>query len=515
MIEEVSLGELRASLDHGEFTVRTLVQACLDRIASMDRTGPALHAVIDVNAEALAIADDLDRELRDGRSRGLMHGIPVLLKDSIATTDGMQNTAGSLALDGALPRKEAFVTARLREAGAVILGKANMSEWANIRSSRSSSGWSARGGQALNPYQLDRTPSGSSSGSAVAVAASYAPVAIGTETNGSICSPAGACGIVGIKPTVGLVSRSGVIPISSLQDTTGPMTRTVADAAMVLNALAGDDPDDPAQRGDDNPLFPQRRDRTPVDYTSALDPDGLRGARIGIWRTPLARSSATQVVFERALVAMREAGAILVDPVEICSLDEMTHDRNTLDLMLWRLGPDIAAYMREYTDPGFPVRNLGDVVAFNRKHRDREMPWFGQDILELGLEAESQDEAVYEALATKLHRLAREDGIDAVMREHGLDAIIAPANAPATPIDLVNGDHHIGGSSTPSAVAGYPIVTVPAGLYAGLPVGVNFLGGAFSEETLIRLAYGYEQASQARRPPTYAAPGVLPPGTAV
>lgn len=511
MIEEISIGDARASLDRGEHSVRALVQACLDRIASMDRQGPALHAVIEVNPEALAIADELDRELRDGRSRGLLHGIPVLLKDSIATTDGMQNTAGSLALEGALPLREAFITSRLREAGAVILGKANMSEWANIRSSHSSSGWSGRGGQTRNPYQLDRTPLGSSSGSAVAVAASYVPAAIGTETNGSICSPAGSCGIVGIKPTVGLVSRSGVIPISSLQDTTGPMTRTVADAAMMLNAMAADDPDDPAQRADGNPLFPQRPDRSPVDYTAVLDPDGLRGARIGVWRAPLAKSDATQAVFGQALETIREAGAELVDPVEFTTLEEMSHGTNVIDLLLWRLGPDIAAYLREYTNSAFPIRNLGDVVAYNREHKEREMPWFGQDILEAGLEAERLDEAVYEALATKMLRLAREDGIDAVLKEHALDAIIAPANSPATRIDLINGDHHIGGSSTPSAVAGYPIVTVPAGMYAGLPVGVNFLGGAFSEATLIRLAYAYEQASQARRPPTYAPAGVLPP----
>jgi len=514
MIEEVSIGDLRASLDRGEFTVRELVQACLDRIASMDHEGPALHAVIETNAEALAIADELDRELHDGRSRGLLHGIPVLFKDNIATADGMQNTAGSLALEGALPRKDAFISGRLREAGAVILGKANLSEWANIRCSRSSSGWSGRGGQARNPYQLDRTPSGSSSGSAVAVAASYAPVAIGTETNGSICSPAGTCGLVGIKPTVGLISRSGVIPISSLQDTTGPMTRNVADAAMVLNALAADDSDDPAQRGDGNPLFPQRGERHPVDYTAVLDPDGLRNARIGVWRQPLSHSPAAQAVFERALETMRDAGAILIDPVELPAMNENARGNRLVDLLLWRLGPDIAAYLNDYTDPGFPVRNLADIVAFNREHKDCEMPWFGQDILELGLDDNLLEESVYEALATKMQRLAREDGIDAVLREHELDAIVAPANSPATPIDLVNGDHHVGGSSTPSAVAGYPIVTVPAGLYAGLPVGLNFLGGAFSEASLIRLAYSYEQASQARRPPTYAAAGVFPPSPA-
>lgn len=509
-----SISDVRMLLDRGDLTVRALVQACLDRIAAMDRSGPALHAVIETSPQALGIADDLDAELRDGRSRGLLHGIPVLLKDSIATVDGMENTAGSLALEGALPRREAFVTARLREAGAVVLGKANLSEWANIRSSNSSSGWSGRGGQTLNPYQLDRTPSGSSSGSAVAVAAGYVPVAIGTETNGSICSPAGTCGIVGIKPTIGLVSRSGVIPISTLQDTTGPMTRSVADAAMVLNALAANDPHDPAQRGDGNPHFPQRPSRSRIDYTAALDADGLRGARIGVWRTPLSPSEATQPVFAQALDALRDAGAELVDPVEITTVAEMGKDHKILNAMLWRLAPDIATYLRDHVDPAFPVRGLPDVVAFNKEHRDCEMPWFGQDLLEMALNTPSLEEPVYEELITTLQRLAREEGIDAVLQEHRLDAIVAAANGPATPIDLVNGDHHIGGSSTPSAVAGYPIVTVPAGFAAGLPIGLNFLGGAFSEKVLIRLAYAYEQASLAWRPPTFAAPGVLPPEAA-
>lgn len=515
MIEEVSVGDLRTALDSGKFTVHQLVQACLDRIAAMDRTGPALHAVIETNPDALAIADDLDAEMRDGRSRGPLHGIPVLLKDNIGTADRMQTTAGSLALEGAVPRQDAFIVSRLREAGAVILGKTNLSEWANIRSSLSSSGWSARGGQALNPYQLDRTPSGSSSGSAVAVAASYAPLAVGTETNGSICSPSGICGIVGIKPTVGLVSRSGIIPISHLQDTAGPMTRSVTDAAILLNVLAADDPEEPAQRPEPrpgDPAYPARpAGALPVDYITALDRDGLRGARIGVWREPLARSEAAQVVFERAVEALREAGAELVDPVTMPSSDAMRQGPEILNVMLWRLKADMGAYLQDNIDPTFPIQLLSDIVAFNRDHANQEMPWFGQDILEMALNKGSLDDPEYREMVAKVQRWGRDEGIDAVVGEHRLDAIVAPANAPAWRIDLVNGDHHIGGSSTPSAIAGYPIVTVPAGYVAGLPVGINFMGGAYSEETLIRLAYSFEQTTQARHAPTYAAPGVLPP----
>ena len=516
MIEEVSVGELRTGLDTGQFTVRDLVQACLDRIEAMNRTGPSLGAVIEVNPDALTIADELDVDLKEGRSSGSLHGIPVLLKDNIATTDRMQTTAGSLALKGAVPRKEAFIAERLRAAGAVILGKTNLSEWANIRSSSSSSGWSGRGGLVVNPYQLDRTASGSSSGSAVAVAASYAPLAIGTETNGSISSPSGSCGIVGIKPTIGLVSRAGIIPISHFQDTAGPMARSVKDAAMLLNAIVGDDPNDPAQhqeRLDTEPSYPARpQGGVPrVDYTEVLDVDALRGARIGVLRSPLERSEATQQVFSRAIDALREAGAELVDPVTYPSEKEMMKNQDILHVMLWDLKTDLGAYLRDYADPEFPIRRLADVVAFNREHDECEMPWFGQDLLEMALEKGSLDDPAYLAMVAGVQRQGRSEGIDALLKEHRLDALVAPTNAPASKIDLVNGDHHVGGSSTPSAIAGYPIVTVPAGYAAGLPVGLSFFGTAYSEPTLIRLAYSFEQATQARRPPTYTAPGVLPP----
>jgi amidase len=516
VIEEASVGDLRSSLDRAEFTVHELVQSCLDRIEAMDRRGVALHAVIETNPDALAIADEMDAELRDGRSRGLLHGIPVLLKDNIATADRMQTTAGSLALEGATPRHDAFIVSRLRDAGAVILGKANLSEWANIRDGLASSGWSARGGQTLNPYQLDRTASGSSSGSAVAVAASYVPLAVGTETNGSICSPSGTCGIVGIKPTVGLVSRSGIIPITQLQDTAGPMTRNVTDAAILLNALAGFDPDEPAQRAEPlpgDPRYPARPEGglPRIDYTQALDRDGLRGARIGVWREPLSRSDATMQVFDCALDALREAGAELVHDVHIPSTDAMRQGRQILNVMLWNLKADIGAYLQRNIDPSFPIQCLADIVAFNREHAHQEMPWFGQDIFEMALDKGSLDDPDYLEMVATVQRWGREEGIDAVLEEHRLDAIVSPANGPASRIDLVNGDRHVGGSSTPSAIAGYPIVTVPAGYYAGLPIGLNFMAGAYSEEMLIRLAYSFEQATGARRPPTYASPGVLPP----
>ena len=514
MIEEISAGRLRAALDAGEVTSRDVVQASLDRIAALDRTGPALHAVIEVNPDALEIADALDAELAAGRSRGPLHGIPVLLKDNIATADRMQTTAGSLALVGAIPRRDAFVARRLRAAGAVILGKTNLSEWANFRGSPSVSGWSARGGQALNPYQLDRTPSGSSSGAAVAVAASYAPLAVGTETNGSIVSPSGTCGLVGIKPTVGLVSRAGIIPISRMQDTAGPMARTVAEAAALLSVLAGDDPDDPAHGAGDGTgvTYPARPAGTvAVDFAAGLDAGALRGARIGVLRSAAGFSDAADGVFEAALVALCDAGAELVDPVAMPPREDYCQRRDGLEAMLWDLAPDIAAYIDGYLDPAFPIRSLADIVAFNRAHAAEELTWFGQDILEMALEKSARSDPEYVAVRSRLQRWSRTEGIDALHAAHGLDALVAPTNAPAPKIDLVNGDHHIGGSSTAAAVAGYPIVTVPAGMYAGLPLGLSFIGTAFSEATLIRLAYAFEQATMARRAPGYLPAGVMPP----
>jgi amidase len=512
-----TIADLRAALDGG-LTARDLAQAALDRIAALDRQGPALHAVIATDPAALDAADRLDAELAGGKRRGPLHGIPILVKDNIAAT-GMDATAGSLAMAGARPLRDAFVVERLRAAGAVILGKTNLSEWSNFRSPVSTSGWSGVGGQTRNPHQLDRNPSGSSSGSGVAVAAGYVPVAIGTETNGSIVSPANASGVVGIKPTVGLTSRMGVIPISHHQDTVGPMARTVTDAALALTAMAAPDPDDPAVReqGDvaaDAPSHPRRLEGVDgIDYGSPeiLDPNGLRGARLGVWRPKRSFSRVSDEVFEASLTVLREAGAELVDPVDMGPAESYKDDRDQIEVLLWELGPGIAGYIERYVDPAFPVRGIADVVAFNNEHAEAELRWFGQGYLERALAKSGFDDPAYAATVARTQRRGREDGIDAALARHGLDAIVAPSGAPATRIDLVNGDHGLGGSSTPSAVAGYPIVTVPAGSGFGLPVNLSFLGGAFAEATLIRLAYAFEQATRARLTPAFAPPGIAPP----
>jgi amidase len=540
MIEEVPVDQLRKALDAGEMTVRELVQACLDRIAAMDQTGPTLRAVIETNPDAPAIADALDKELAEGQSRGPLHGIPVLIKDNIATADQMQTTAGSYALEGAVPMRDAFIAQRLRDAGAVIVGKANLSEWANIRSSWASSGWSGRGGQAVNPYQLDRNASGSSSGSAIAVAASYVPLAVGTETDGSIISPSAHCGVVGIKPTVGLVSRSGIIPISHWQDTAGPMARSVAEAAMLLNVLAADDPDDPAQAGGGTatpeaspeatleaspgatpaaeapPSYPARPQGglETIDYTSVLDENGLEGAKIGVLRSGTSITPATDANFEAALQSLRDAGAELVDPVELPSQEQVSTAPDELEVLLWDTKWDIQAYIEAYVDPSFPVRTLADIVEFNRVHADLELPWFGQDLFERAVKKSEQSDPEYLATVARTQRWGRAEGIDAIIAQHDVDAIVAPANAPATKIDLVNGDRYLGGITSAAAIAGYPIVTVPSGEYAGLPLGLGFIGTAFSEATLIKLAHAFEQATKARSAPTYAEPAVLPPAPA-
>jgi amidase len=541
-IESMSIADLQAALGNGEMTVRELVQACLDRIAELDQEGPGLNAVIELNPDALVIADELDAELEAGTSRGPFHGIPVLIKDNIATADAMETTAGSLALVGLKPAEDSTVARLLREAGAVILGKTNLSEWANIRSFQSTSGWSGRGGQTLNPYQLDRNPSGSSSGSAVAVAAGYVPVAIGTETNGSIVSPAGHCGVVGIKPTVGLVSRFGVIPISHSQDTVGPMGRSVADAAALLTVLAVQDEEDPAQEGPSfepagaaagaeisaaSPASPVPEDEFPVyppkpaggvpviDYTAELDPSGLQGARVGVLRSAAGFSPLTDAVFEESLAALREAGAEVIDPVEMPSAEEISNSPDGLELLLWELKADLAAYFTQFLPVDSPIRSLADVIAFNDAHPEEEMPYFDQGLF---LRAEAKtglDDPEYIAAASRLQQMGRKNGIDAVLQQHGLDAIVAPTNAPATKIDLVNGDHFLGGSSTPAAIAGYPLVTVPAGYQFGLPIGITFMGTAYSEATLVKLAYAFEQRIEQRiatwRTPEFIPGAVIPP----
>lgn len=535
-VESMSVAELQAALEDGEMTVRELTQACLDRIAELDEEGPALNAVIELNPDALTIADELDAELEAGTPRGPFHGIPVLIKDNIATADAMETTAGSLALVGVKPVEDSTVARLLREAGAVILGKTNLSEWANIRSFQSTSGWSGRGGQTLNPYALDRNPSGSSSGSAVAVAAGYVPVTIGTETNGSIVSPAGHCGVVGIKPTVGLVSRFGVIPISHSQDTAGPMARTVADAAALLNVLAVQDEKDPAQEGpsfeaagavgsvaspaaspvpeDEFPVYPPKPEGgVPViDYTAELDPAGLEGARIGVLRSAVGFSPLADQVFDEALAALREAGAEVIDPVEMPSAADISSSPDGLELLLWELKADLAAWFTQMLPVDAPIRSLADVIAFNEAHPDEEMPYFDQGLFLLAEAKTGLDDPEYIAAASRLQQMGRNNGIDAVLQEYQLDAIVAPTNAPSTKIDLVNGDHFLGGSSTPAAIAGYPLVTVPAGYRFGLPVGITFMGTAFSEATLVKLAYAFEQRIAVWRAPEFTPGAVIPPG---
>jgi amidase len=494
-LEEATVSELQAAMKSGKHTAQGLAERYLARIQELDRGGDtALRSVIEFNPEALAIAAALDAERKAKGPRGPLHGIPVLIKDNIATADGMQTTAGSLALVGAVPSRDAFVVERLRAAGAVILGKTNLSEWANFRSTHSSSGWSGRGGQCRNPYALDRTPSGSSSGSGAATAANFCTVSVGTETDGSIVSPSAACSLVGLKPTLGLLSRSGIIPISHSQDTAGPMARTVADAAVLLGVLAGVDPSDA--------VTATSQGHAQVDYTRFLDPKGLKGARIGVPRERFfGYHPATDALIERALVLMKAQGAVIIDPAPIPTASKL--DEPEMEVLLYEFKAGLEAYLAGLGERT-RVKTLADLIRFNEEHRDKELPWFGQ---ELFLQAQAKgpltDKKYLKALEA-CRKLSREQGIDAVMAKHRLDALVAPTQAPPGFIDLVNGDHWLGSSSSPAAVAGYPSITVPAGYVAGLPVGLSFIGRAWSEPTLLRLAYAYEQASKHRRPPGFA-----------
>ena len=493
-VEEPSIDALQSAMTQGRATARAITQAYLDRIERLDRKGPTLRSVLETNPDALTIADALDAERKAKGPRGPLHGVPILLKDNVDTHDRLTTTAGSLALEGSIPARDSFVAERLRAAGAILLGKANMSEWANIRSNKSSSGWSARGGQCRNPYVLDRNPCGSSSGSGTATAASLCAAAIGSETDGSIVCPSNATGLVGIKPTLGLVSRAGIIPISHSQDTAGPMARNVRDAAILLGALTGIDPRDAATADSKGRLAP--------DYTRFLDPNGLKGARIGVARKNTGFNRDVDRLFEEAVAAMKQAGAVIVDPAEIPHLGE--YDATELQVLLYELKADLAAYLATL-GPAARVKTLADVIAFNEKNRDREMPCFGQ---ELFLQAEAKgpltDKAYLDALA-KNRRLSREEGLDAVLKQHTLDAIVAPTGGPAWLTDCATGDHFGGGSSTAAAVAGYPNINVPCGHSFDLPVGISFMGAAWSEPTLIRVAYAYEQATKWRQPPRYLA----------
>ena len=471
-LDEVTIAGLQRS------TSRSITERYLARIAAIDRQGPTLRAVLELNPDALAIADALDRERKARGARGPLHGIPVLIKDNIDTADRMTTTAGSLALEGSTPPQDSAVAQRLRAAGAVILGKTNLSEWANLRSTHSSSGWSGRGGQTRCPYALDRNPSGSSSGSAAAVAANLCALAVGTETDGSIVSPAATNGIVGIKPTLGLIGGAGIVPIAHSQDTAGPMARTVTDAAILLGALSA----------------------TPTDYTPYLDPLGLRGARIGVARKFFGYNREVDRLMEECLAEMKRQGAEIVDPADLPSHGK--YGDSETEVLLYEFKADLNAYLAGLKT-NVRARTLKDIIAFNEFTRSKEMPYFGQELM---IQAEAKgpltDKAYLDALARN-RRLSRAEGIDAVMAEHRLDAIFAPAGGPAWLIDLVDGDHDIGGSSTPAAVAGYPNIALPAGFVRGLPVGVSFFGAAFSEGKLLKIAYGFEQAMHARRVPKF------------
>jgi amidase len=497
-LDGLGIAELQEGMRSSKWTARALVEKYLARVETIDRHGPALNSVIEVNPDALALADALDRERKDRGPRGPLHGIPVLIKDNIDTADRMATTAGSLALVGARPPGDAFLVTRLRRAGAILLGKTNLSEWANIRCSYSTNGWSGRGGLTKNPHALDRNPSGSSSGSAVAVAASLCTVAVGTETDGSIVSPSSVNGIVGLKPTVGLVSRTGVIPISRTQDSAGPMARSVHDAAVLLGVLAAVDPDDAATAA--------ASDHAAPDYTMFLDPNGLRGARIGVARNYFGFHDAVDAVLEEALAALRRQGATLVDPAELPNASKLGEPESTV--FNYELKADLNAYLARL-GPRAPVRTLKDVIAFNERNHRTEMPYFGQDHF---IKAEAKGPLTtpeYRDALAKCKRLARTEGIEAVMDKHKLDALVAPTEGPACLTDLVVGDRFLSNSPQAAAVAGCPSITVPAGFIFGLPIGLSFFGRAWSEPTLLRLAYAFERATQFRKPPRFRATAAL------
>jgi amidase len=491
-LDELSVGELQNGMAAGRFTAHSLARKYLDRIDDVDKHGPQINAVIETNPDALAMATELDRERKAGKMRGPLHGIPVLIKDNIDTHDRMTTTGGSLALGGSIPLQDSFVAKKLRDAGAVILGKTNLSEWANFRSSHSSSGWSGRGGQTKNPYVLDRNPCGSSSGTGAGIAANLAAVGVGTETDGSVVCPSSANSLVGIKPTLGLISRAGIIPIAHNQDTAGPMARSVTDAALLLSVLAGIDARDDATRAGNGKSF--------ADYSKFLDSNGLRGARIGVHRKGFGFSDAVDKVMNDCLDIIKKRGAIVIDPADIPTQGKF--DDSELEVLLYEFKADLNSYLTSL-GPRAPVKSLKEIIDFNEQYRDREMPYFGQDLfIKAQAKGPLTDKTYRDALA-KNRRLSRKEGIDAVMDRNKLDALIAPTGGPAWPTDWLNGDHFTGGYSTASAVAGYPHITVPAGYVFGLPVGISFFGRAWSEPTLIKFAYAFEQATKARRAPQF------------
>jgi amidase len=493
-LDEVSLATLSDGLQQGKWTSAHLVELYLARIDAIDRNGPQLNAVLALNPDGAAIARQLDQERKNGQVRGPLHGIPILLKDNIETRDPMAATAGSLALADWRSPQDAFVAARLRAAGAIILGKTNLSEWANFRSTHSSSGWSGRGGQTRNPYALDRNPSGSSSGSGAGASANLCAGAIGSETDGSVTSPSSINGICGIKPTVGLVSRSGIIPISASQDTAGPMARTVRDIAILLSVMAGVDSEDPASAGSQG--------KAAADYTRFLDPNGLRGARLGIARKFFESNTPMDAFLNGCVDALKKGGAEAIDPADLATHGQI--DGPEFQVLLYEFKDGINRYLTRLPASS-PARTLKNLIAFNEKSRDREMPFFAQ---ELFIQAEAKGpltDAAYLKARADCVRLARQDGIDTLLAKHKLDAIVTLTSGPAWFTDHVNGDRDTGGCTTPAAVAGYPHITVPAGFYSGLPIGLSFFGAAWSEPTLFKLAYGWEQQMNARRKPGFSA----------
>lgn len=489
-LEEITLAELQDGMKSGKFTARSLVEKYTARIEDIDKG--TVNAIIELNPDAMSIAEDLDREYKAKGPSGQLHGIPVLIKDNIATADRMETTAGSLALVGSKPPKDSFLAQKLRAAGAVILGKTNLSEWANIRSGHSTSGWSGRGGLTKNPYALDRNPCGSSSGTGAGISANLAAAGIGTETDGSIVCPSSLNGLAGIKPTVGLVSRAGIIPISHSQDTAGPMCRTVRDAATLLGVLTGADPEDQATAASAG--------KAQTNYEQYCDASGLKGARIGVARKYFGFSDAVDALMEQSIDVMRKQGAIIVDPADIATLGKF--DDSEMMVFMYELKADLNAYLARL-GPSAPVKTLKDIIEFNDRNRQKEMPYFGQDLF---LKSEAKGpltEKEYLDAVAKNRQLARTEGIDAVMDKHKLDALVAPTGGPAWLTDLITGDHFGGGSSNAAAVAGYPNINVTAGNIFGLPVGISFFGRAWSEPTLIKIAYAFEQATKARQAPRF------------
>jgi amidase len=491
-LNEITISELQDKVKKGELSYEQITEKYLERIDKMDKNGPVINAVIEINPDAKTIAKAMDEERKNGKSRGPLHGIPVLIKDNIDTADKMKTSAGSLALAGSIALKDSFVAQKLREAGAVILGKTNLSEWANIRSSHSTSGWSGRGGLTKNPYALDRNACGSSSGTGAGIAANLATIGIGTETDGSVVCPSSHNSLVGIKPTLGLVSRSGIIPIAHSQDTAGPISRCVTDAAILLGALTGVDAKDNATNESNGNAL--------TDYTKFLDKDGLKGMRIGVARKFFGFSDKVDKLMNDAIEVMKQQGAVIIDPADVPNMGK--YDDTELEVLMYELKADLNTYLAAL-GPNAPVKSLKEIIEFNEKNKEKELKYFGQDLFIKAEEKGPLTSKEYLDALEKNHQLSRTEGIDAVMNKEKLDAMIAPTGGIAWMTDLLNGDHFAGGFSTPAAVAGYPHITVPAGYISGLPVGISFFGKAWSEPVLIKIAYAYEQATKHRKAPKF------------